>query len=97
LNHFLGDCATALNLAVEESMLRERDLQLLDHDKFIRDNFRAKDIVIISVGVNDIALRPTFTTMRYMLQVAWLTSRLSPEGGRAWPLSHFTRMLKDQV
>jgi len=97
LNHFLGNRGTALNLAVEESMLRDRDSDLLDHDKFIRDNIRTKDILIVSVGANDIALRPTFATMRNMLQLAWLTPRRSLERGTARSLSHFTSMFKDQV
>ena len=97
LNHLLSDRATALNLAVEESTLRERDNDLLDHDKFIRDNIRAEDILIVSVGANDIALKPTFATMRHMLQLAWLTPRGSLERGTAWSLSHFTNMFKDHV
>ena len=97
LNHFLSDRATTLNLAVEESTLRERDNDLLDHDKFIKDNIRAEDILIVSVGANDIALKPTFATMRHMLQLAWLTPRSSLERGTAWSLSHFTNMFKGQV
>lgn len=97
LNHFLGDSATTLNLAVEESMLRERDKDLLDHDKFIRDNIRADDILIVSVGANDIALRPTLGTIRNMLQLAWLTPRPFLERGPRWLLGHFTKMFKDQV
>jgi len=97
LNHLLGDRATALNLAVEESTLRERDSDLLDHDRFIRDNIRAEDILIISIGANDIALKPTFATVRHMLQLAWLTPRGSLQQGTAWSLSHFRNMFKGQV
>jgi hypothetical protein len=97
LNHFLGESATTLNLAVEESTLRERDTDLPDHDEFIKDNIRAEDILIVSVGANDIALKPTFATMRHMLQLAWLTPRSSLERGTAWSLSHFTDMFKNQV
>ena len=97
LNHLLGDRATALNLAVEASLLRERDRGLLDHDKFIRDNIRPEDILIVSVGGNDIALKPTFATVRNMLQLAWLTPRGSLRSGSAWCLSHFTNMFKAQV
>ena len=50
LNHFLADDATALNLAVEASTLKDRDNELLDHDVFIRDNIRAEDILIVSIG-----------------------------------------------
>jgi hypothetical protein len=97
LNHFLRDRATTLNLAVEESTLRERDNDLLDHDKFIRDNIRDDDILIVSIGANDIALKPTFATVRNMLQLAWLTPRSSLQRGTAWSLNHFTDMFKNQV
>lgn len=97
LNHFLGNSATTLNLAVEESTLRDRENDLLPHDKFIRDHIGPEDILIVSVGANDIALKPTFATMRNMLQLAWLTPRSSLEKGTAWSLSHFTDMFKNQV
>jgi hypothetical protein len=97
LNHFLGEHATALNLAVEASLLRERDHDLLDQDRFIRDNIRTEDILIVSVGANDIAMKPTFATMRHMLQLAWLTPRGALQRGSAWCLNHFTNMFKAQV
>ncbi|KAF2257912.1 hypothetical protein CC78DRAFT_166470 [Lojkania enalia] len=97
LNHILGDRATVLNTAVEESMLRERDDQLLPHDKFIRDNIRAQDILIVSVGANDVALRPTVCTIRHMLQLAWLTRHASLETGSASSLKYFKHMFGDKV
>jgi len=97
LNHFLGDSSTTLNLAVEESTLRERSHELLDHDKFIRDNIGPDDILIVSVGANDIALRPTFSTVRNMLQLAWLTPRTALERGLAWGLGHFIKLFKNEI
>ena len=95
LNHFLKNRATTLNLAVEESTLKERETDLLEHDEFIRDNIRAEDILIVSVGANDIAMRPTFATIRHMLRLAWLTPRFLVQ--RGWFLSHFINMFKDQT
>jgi hypothetical protein len=97
LNHVLEDRATALNLAVEATMLRERDADLLDHDKFIRDNIRAEDILIVSVGANDIALNPTLATARHMAKLAWLTPLSSLRKGNAWSMGHFLNMFKDQT
>lgn len=97
LNHLLGDRATTLNLAVEASTLRERKSRLLEHDEFIRDNIRAEDILIVSIGANDIAMKPTLATMRHVLQLAWLTSLRSIQRGDAWSLSYFVELFKDQV
>lgn len=97
LNHFLGGKASVLNAAVEASLLREREKSLLHHDEFIRDNITSQDILIVSVGANDIALSPTTATMRHMLQLAWLTSKASIEGGTASSLSHFRNMFNNQT
>jgi len=78
-------------------MLRERDEGLLEHDEFIRDNIRAEDILIVSVGGNDIALKPTAATVRNMLQLAWLTPRWFLGRGNAWCLKYFENMFKTQV
>lgn len=97
LNHFLGNRATTINTAVEASTLKEREHDLLEQDAFIRDHIRGEDILVVSVGANDIAMRPTLATMRHMLQLAWLTPRSSLEKGTAWSLIHFTNMFKVQV
>ncbi|KAH0596867.1 hypothetical protein MHUMG1_05175 [Metarhizium humberi] len=97
LNHFLGSQATALNLAVEASLLQERDSDLLAHDKFIRDHIRAEDILIVSVGANDIAMRPNLSTICHMLLLAWLTPTSRIQRGTAWPLRYFVNMFKTQV
>lgn len=97
LNHFLLDRGTALNLAVEASMLRQRDSDLLDHDKFIRDHISTEDILIVSVGGNDVAMKPTLATLIRMLQLSWLTPLRSLVKGNAWCLGHFNRLFKDQV
>lgn len=97
LNSLLGDRATCINTAVEESMLRDRDKKLLSHDEFIRDNIRAEDVLIVSVGANDVALKPLPCTVRHMLQLAWLTPRKSLESGKASSLSYFKHMFGTKV
>jgi hypothetical protein len=69
MNSLLGDRATCINTAIEATMLRDRDSTLLPHDTFIRDNIRPQDILIVSVGANDIALRPLPCTIFHMLQL----------------------------
>ncbi|KAK3114200.1 hypothetical protein LTR53_007700 [Teratosphaeriaceae sp. CCFEE 6253] len=97
LNHFLDSRATAVNTAVEASLLRHRDDRLLPHDYFIRDHIRAQDILIVSVGANDIALSPTLATMRHMFQLAWLTPLRSIERGTASSLTYFKHMFGAQT
>lgn len=97
LNHFLGDRATCINTAVEESLLRERDDDLLSHDEFIRDNIRSEDVLIVSVGANDIALRPTKQTMWAMAQLAWFTRRCSIEDGSASSLDYFRDLFGTKI
>ncbi|KAK0363941.1 hypothetical protein LTR02_005607 [Friedmanniomyces endolithicus] len=97
LNHFLNHKATALNTAIEASLLRHRDTTLLPHDDFIRDHIQPKDILIVSIGANDIALSPTASTMRHMLQLAWLTPLSSIERGTASSLAYFKHMFGEQT
>ena len=97
LNRLLGDKVSTINAAVEASLLRDRDQNLLGHDDFIRDNITSEDILIVSIGANDIALSPTTATMRHMLQLAWLTSKKSIEEGTASSLKHFVNMFRDQT
>jgi hypothetical protein len=92
LNHFLSDTATTLNCAVEESMLRDRAAALLPHDKFIRDHIREQDILVVSVGANDVALKPTLGTIANMLALSWLTPFSSLQRGNALALGHFVSM-----
>jgi hypothetical protein len=97
MNAFLGDRATCINAAVEESMLRERDQELLAHDKFIRDNIRAKDVLIVSVGANDIALKPSPCTVAHMLHLAWATPLSSLEKGTAYSLKYFRHLFGTNI
>lgn len=97
MNHFLGDQATAINTAIEASMLRERDNGLLPQDTFIRDHITANDTLIVSVGANDIALSPTISTALRMLQLAWLSPRSSLERGNAFCLGYFKKLFGTNI
>jgi hypothetical protein len=97
MNHLLGDRATCINTAVEESMLRQRKGGLLPHDEFIRDNIRSQDVLIVSVGANDVVLNPAPSTVRHLLQLAWLTPRKSIQNNTASSLAHFKQMFGSQT
>jgi hypothetical protein len=97
LNNILGNRASALNAAVEASLLRQRDQALLPHDEFIRDHIGKEDILIVSIGANDIALSPSPATIRHMLQLAWFTPKSSIEKGTASSLGYFRHMFRQQT
>lgn len=48
----------AINTAVEATTVNERTFRLRPQDAFIRDNLQAQDILVVSVGGNDVALTP---------------------------------------
>lgn len=58
-----------LNTAIEATTLGDRDGRLLPPDRFLRGHITANDFLIVSVGGNDIALRPTLCTILNMLML----------------------------
>ena len=64
-----------INCAIEESTLGERkENKLLEQDKFIQNRIKKEDILIVSVGGNDIALSPNISTIWNMLLLMKLNS-----------------------
>jgi len=60
----LGRTMTCINSAVEESSIGTRACNYLqEHDKFIQTNISQDDILVVSVGGNDIALKPNLCTI----------------------------------
>ncbi|QKF94723.1 GDSl lipase/esterase [Fadolivirus algeromassiliense] len=55
LNTMLPQNKLCINTSIEATKLGQRKKTLLDQDEFIRDHVRKDDILIISVGGNDIA------------------------------------------
>ena len=83
--------------AVEESTLSDRfNGKLLEHDLFVRDNLRADDILVISAGGNDIALRPSFGTIMNMIALL-LQSKSMIESGYCIGLNHFIHLFKARM
>ena len=52
---------------MEESTLNERTFRLLSQDKFIQDHISEDDILIVSVGGNDVAWAPCPCTIASIL------------------------------
>jgi len=86
-----------INTAIEETTLAERD-ELLEQDKFIRDNITENDYLIICIGGNDIALIPSDETK---MNLGRLIEMSNPEEIRnnteCWGLEHFKFLFKTKM
>ena len=88
-----------INAAVEASTLGERSgscggPRLLPQDLFAAAHMLPGDVLCVSVGGNDVAMRPTMLTTLAMLTL----SRASPDSvtsGRAWGLRYLVRLFRD--
>lgn len=87
----------ALNCSVEATTLGERDRgrALWPQDEFVRDNITEKDILVVSIGGNDIALRPTCGTICAMMCLLKCSCECCIESGCACGLGHFKDLLRD--
>lgn len=85
-----------INCAVEESTLGARcgGSELLPQDRFLRDHLRTSDIVVVSVGGNDVALRPTFSTVTSMAALVFCAPSALVRSGWALGLRHFLQLYR---
>ena len=58
INNGGGERLAAINTAVEATTLNERTRRLRPQDRFLRDNMQPNDVLVVSVGGNDVALAP---------------------------------------
>jgi hypothetical protein len=71
----------AVNGAVEASTLNIRTMQLLPQDQFIRDHIKDDDILIVSIGGNDVALLPLPCTIVSILCLVSICPTICTERG----------------
>lgn len=81
-----------VNAAVEESTIAERAGGLIPQDQFVRDNMRQGDVVVASVGGNDIALHPSLWTIWSMGMLVTVASDAAVQAGNASGMAHFVSM-----
>lgn len=88
-----------INTAIEESTLTCRDDSLLPQDVFIQKNITDEDILIVSVGGNDIALHPSMTTLWNMALMMYCNTRETIKKGpaSAWGMKHFINLFKTDI
>lgn len=89
----------AINTSVEESTIALRYNELLPQDKFIQQNITNNDILIVSLGGNDIALRPSLKTIWNMSLMMYMNSISTIKKGPdyAWGMNHFINLFKNDV
>eukprot|EP00322_Chrysochromulina_rotalis_P028767 CAMPEP_0115865000 /NCGR_PEP_ID=MMETSP0287-20121206/19490_1 /TAXON_ID=412157 /ORGANISM="Chrysochromulina rotalis, Strain UIO044" /LENGTH=327 /DNA_ID=CAMNT_0003319487 /DNA_START=62 /DNA_END=1045 /DNA_ORIENTATION=+ len=95
----LGDSLVCVNTAIEESTLglRERG-KLLPQDEFVRSHITERDVLVVSCGGNDIALRPTLLTIAAVATLLSMPKGLIKCGPWGAPgLAHFLGLFRDQT
>jgi hypothetical protein len=71
----------AIMTSVEESLLRNRSgTKLLPQDAFIRDHIAADDVLVVSVGGNDVALSPTDEVRALMTELGMMAMAAAAMG-----------------
>lgn len=96
-SEFDGSPFSALNCAVEESTLFDRTTTLLAHDEFVREHMRRNDVLIVSVGGNDIGLNPSLRTIVSLFILVRLTPMWLLERLPAWLLGNMQDLFGTQV
>jgi hypothetical protein len=93
----VGETYFAINSSVEESTLADRNGdQLLAQDAFIRDHLREQDILVVSVGGNDVALRPNKCTIASIAALLY-SPRFLIRWHWAPGFTHFVNMFKSDT
>jgi hypothetical protein len=88
-----------LNCAVEEATVSSKRVALNHQDMFVRSNITSNDTLVVSIGGNDIALRPSFLTIVNILALVALnsTEMLESRPLECWGMKYFIKMFKDDV
>ena len=92
-----GTAFSCLNTSIEATCLADRASELLPQDEFIRDHIRAEDVLVVSVGGNDIALRPSASTALAAFKLARLTGLKSVQTGMPTGMGHMVKLFGDTV
>jgi lysophospholipase L1-like esterase len=98
-----------INCAVEEATLGEKEgggdkkvynsSGLNAQDLFIQRNITQNDVLFVNIGGNDIALRPTVSTIFNMCKLLWLNSQASMTDDfvNCWGAPYFIEMFSTQL
>lgn len=87
----------AVNAAVEEATVCGRARALRPQDRFIAQHLSSSDGLVVSVGGNDIVLRPSLSTIINIATLLAFASDASIDAGTAWGFAHFVDIFRNQV
>lgn len=86
-------CSSAASCASRQSGTDCQRLRLLPQDCFVQSRLRSDDVLVVSVGGNDIALRPGFCTVVSILCALAMASTFgTTRSGYALGLGHFVAL-----
>ncbi len=91
-----GSDTACVNCAVEEASLGGKE-HLSANDVIIRDNLGPNDVLVVSIGGNDIALHPSVGTVFNMMKLLHMNShdRMMSDPLGCWGFPHFVWLFKD--
>ena len=84
-----NDQYMCINTAVEETMLRQHPLR---QDLFVSDNVQENDVLVVSIGGNDIGLQPTFMTILNLALLVMCASKSAIDEGSAFGFCHLKKL-----
>lgn len=98
MNNLYKDYYT-INCAMEESSIGNRNGGLFEPDIFIKNHITENDILVVSIGGNDVALSPSYSTMWNMALLMYMNSleTLTDNPTNAWGFSYFIDLFKNKV
>ncbi len=95
VNHRLGEQWFAINAAVENCTLRSKASSLNQHDEFVRDNVTEDDMIVVSLGGNDLALSPTLRTLWHMMVLMYVNKASTTRNGSTRAMKHLCHIFRD--
>lgn len=101
LNYLLrGSAYICIHCAVYDSTLWERiQGNMMAQDLFIQQNIKPNDVLIVSMGSNDILYKPTFTTLYYLILLISLNTieNIKSNPLQCWGFRQFMNLFKNQI
>jgi hypothetical protein len=88
-----------INAAVEESTIADRSggRSLLPQDAFVRDTLTPEDVLVVSLGGNDVALKPSAATVAAFASILSFASDEAIDAGTALGFGQIRSLFRDDI